>query len=183
MGNIRNGVSFSLRKALRNYEINPIVLASPGGLVMEGLNMAGIIFDKGLNVYVPEKATCASSCAFMFFAGKERKVRGKLGVHQFYTGNASASGNINETENVVQFTVSEIIGFLNEFETPRFVFERIFQKQEMYYFYQGELDQLMSPNFPMSESNQIAINRFWNANQKRIANANFRPYFIMHIQS
>ena len=131
MGDIRNGDSFSLRKALRNHEINTIVLASPGGLVMEGLNMAGIIFDKGLNVYVPEKATCASSCAFMFFAGKERKVRGKLGVHQFYSGNASASGNINETENVVQFTVSEIIGFLNEFETPRFVFERMFQQQEM----------------------------------------------------
>ena len=103
MGDIRNGDSFSLRKALRNHEINTIVLASPGGLVMEGLNMAGIIFDKGFNVYVPEKATSASSCTFMFFAGKERKVRGKLGVHQFYTKNASTSGNINETENVVQF--------------------------------------------------------------------------------
>ena len=56
MGDIRNGDSFSLRKGLRNHEINTIVLASPGGLVMEGLNMAGIIFDKRLNVYVPEKA-------------------------------------------------------------------------------------------------------------------------------
>ena len=125
MGDIRNGDSFSLRKALRNHEINTIVLASPGGLVMEGLNMAGIIFDKGLNVYVAEKATCASSCTFMFFAGKERKVRGKLGMHQFYSGNASASGNINETENVFQFTVLEIIGFLCEFETPSFVFVSI----------------------------------------------------------
>ena len=167
MSNIRNGDSFSLRKALRNHEINTIVLASPGGLVMEGLNMAGIIFDKGLNVYVPEKAICASSCAFMFFAGKERKVRGKLGVHQFYTRNASASGNINETENVVQFTVSEIIGFLNEFETPRFVFERMFQQQEMYYFDQGELDQLMTINFPVSETKQIASNRFWFSKMNR----------------
>ena len=33
--------SFSLRKALRNHEINTIVLASLGGLVMERLNMAG----------------------------------------------------------------------------------------------------------------------------------------------
>ncbi len=169
VGNIRNGDSFSLRKALRNHEISTIVLASPGGLVMEGLNMAGIIFDKGLNVYVPEKATCASSCAFMFFAGKERKVRGKLGVHQFYTGNASASGNINETENVVQFTVSEIIGFLNEFDTPRFVFERMFQQQEMYFFNKEELDQLMTTTFSVSETAQVSINRYLESKKKVIA--------------
>ena len=66
--------SFSLRKALRNHEINTIVLASPGGLVMEEVGVGGIIFDKGLDVYVPEKATCASSCAFMFFTGKKEKL-------------------------------------------------------------------------------------------------------------
>ena len=111
IGDIRNGDSFSLRKALRNHEINTIVLASPGGSVWEGLNMAGIVFDKGLKVYVPEKATCASACSYMFFAGKERKVRGRLGVHQFYSGNSSSTVKKGEAEAGVQFTVSEIIGF------------------------------------------------------------------------
>ena len=41
-----------------------------------------------------------------------------------------------------QFTVSEIIGYLNEFETPPWVFERMFQQSEMYYFKETELVQL-----------------------------------------
>ena len=44
MGDIRNGDSFSLRKALRNHEINTIVLASPGGLVMEGVLKTFMVF-------------------------------------------------------------------------------------------------------------------------------------------
>ena len=41
-----------------------------------------------------------------------------------------------------QFTVSEIIGFLNEFETPAWVYERMFQQADMYYFKESELLQL-----------------------------------------
>ena len=74
IGDIEKNDVFNLRKALRNHDIQTLVLASPGGFVYEGLNMAGVIFDKGLRVYIPKEAICASSCAFMFFAGKERKV-------------------------------------------------------------------------------------------------------------
>ena len=42
---IKANDSFELRKALRNHDIQNIVLASPGGSVWEGLQMAGIIFD------------------------------------------------------------------------------------------------------------------------------------------
>ncbi len=45
---------------------------------------------------------------------------------------------IEEVQEGTQFTVSEIIGFLNEFETPSWVFERIFQQSEMYYFKEKE---------------------------------------------
>ena len=48
MDQIKNGDDFELRKALRNHDIDTIVLASPGGNVRAGLSMAGIIFDKGL---------------------------------------------------------------------------------------------------------------------------------------
>ena len=161
LNDIREGDSFSLRKALRSHEINTLVLASPGGSVLEGLNMAGIVFDKGLKVYVPEKARCASACSFIFFAGKERKAQGRLGVHQFYFNNAKASGNVNQTGEVVQLTVSEIIGFLNEFDTPRFVLERMFQQQDMYYFDTEEMMQLMTNEFSVSESMQTKINTFW----------------------
>jgi hypothetical protein len=38
---IKANDSFELRKALRNHDIQNIVLASPGGSVWEGLQMAG----------------------------------------------------------------------------------------------------------------------------------------------
>ena len=73
--------SFELRKALRTHDgIDSIVLASPGGSVWEGLQMAGIIFDKKLTTYIPQDGDCASACAFMFFAGRDRQVDGDLGV-------------------------------------------------------------------------------------------------------
>ena len=114
---IQSGDSFQLRKALRNHNINKIFLSSFGGSVFEGLQMAGIIYDKGLNTFIPKdsilgKGVCASSCALMFFAGKNRKIDGDLGVHQFYFSNENQNKN-NNLEADTQFIVSEIIGFLN----------------------------------------------------------------------
>ena len=170
VGKLRQGDSFNLRKLLRNHEITEVILASPGGSVMVGLNMAGIIFDKGLSVYIPEKATCSSSCAFMFFAGKERKVRGKLGVHQFYFDKSktySSTSNEERTQ-ITQLLESVIIGFLNEFGVPRFVLERMFQQKEIYYFNQDELDQLMTDIFSMTEMTEKSINHYWLFSQTKI---------------
>ena len=144
---IEKNDSFEFRKALRNHDINLIVLSSPGGSVFEGLQISGIIYDKNLKTYIPKNSlfgsgNCASACSFMFFAGEGRSAEGDLGVHQFYSGKASDEGKIGTTQKRVQFTVSEIIGFLNEFETPAWVYERMFQQSEMYYFKESELLQL-----------------------------------------
>ena len=108
---------------------------------------SGIIHDKELNTYIPKtnldgEGDCASACSYMFFAGATRSVEGKLGVHQVYSGDASKKEKVGEVEEGTQFTVSEIIGFLNEFETPSWVFERMFQQTDMYYFKEKELVQL-----------------------------------------
>jgi len=135
--------SFEFRKALRNHEIDTIVLASPGGKVFEGLQMAGIIYDRKITTYIPKLSDCVSACAFMFFAGDLKVASGELGVHQF-SGDAEArkkEAPVGVSDFISQFTVSEIIGFLNEFETPPFVFERMFETQpdDMYYFSAEEL--------------------------------------------
>ena len=78
----------------------------------------------------------------MFFAGASRTAQGELGVHQFISGKASDEEKIRTTQKDAQFTVSEIIGFLNEFETPAWVYERMFQQVDMYYFKESELLQL-----------------------------------------
>tara|TARA_B100000767_G_scaffold62503_1_gene58472 strand:- start:21064 stop:21969 length:906 start_codon:yes stop_codon:yes gene_type:complete len=144
---IEENDSFEFRKALRNHDADLIILSSPGGSVLEGLSIAGIINDKSLNIYVPKNSTagkgnCASACSFMYFAGKNRTVNGALGVHQFYSSDGTKKAEVGNTQKSAQFTVSEIIGFLNEFETPPWVFERMFQQSEMYYFKESELVQL-----------------------------------------
>lgn len=133
--------SFYFRKALRNHDIQTIVLFSGGGSVFEGLQMAGIIFDKELTTYVPSEAECLSACSFMFFGGSTKISSGNLGVHQFSSDEQASKKkeNIGDTEKISQFTVSEIVGFLNEFNTPPFVFEKMFQQQEMYFFSEEEL--------------------------------------------
>ena len=83
--------------------------------------------------------------AFSFvvlFAGVTRNVDVKLGVHQFLSKDSKKKEEVGDIQKTAQFTVSEIIGFLNEFETPSWVFERMFQQSDMYYFKETELVQL-----------------------------------------
>lgn len=156
---IKANDSFELRKALRNHEIQNIVLASPGGSVWEGLQMAGIIFDKKLRTYIPRGGTCASACSYLFFAGNERLADGELGVHQAYSSDAKKQQAVGQTQYTTQFTVSEIIGFLNEFGTPAFVYERMFQDIDMYFFDPLELMELNSEVFGLENSQKLAVTK------------------------
>lgn len=157
---IKANDSFELRKAIRNHDIQNIVLASPGGSVWEGLQMAGIIFDKKLRTYIPRGGTCASACSYLFFAGHERLAEGELGVHQAKSINSQKQQAIGQTQYVTQFTVSEIIGFLNEFGTPAFVYERMFQDIDMYFFDPLELMELNSETFALDNSEKMASTKF-----------------------
>ena len=122
--------------------------------------MAGIIFDKKLRTYIPANAKCASACSFLFFAGNERLAKGNLGVHQFYTSGEDEKKAVRQTEYSTQFTVSEIIGFLTEFKTPPFVYERMFEDIEMYYFDETELTKLNSKQFTLEDNEKLKIETF-----------------------
>ena len=163
---IKANDSFELRKALRNHDIQNIVLASPGGSVWEGLQMAGIIFDKKLRTYIPRGGICASACSYLFFAGNERLADGELGVHQAYSSDAKKQQAVGQTQYTTQFTVSEIIGFLNEFGTPAFVYERMFQDIDMYFFDPLELMKLNSEVFGLEISQKISATKYMIAKLK-----------------
>ena len=158
--------SFELRRAIRNHDIDIVVLASDGGSVWEGLNMAGIIHDKGIATYVPvlpEKLGCYSACSFMFFGGKIRQADGILAVHQagaYGSERDKASAKVSETQQNTQFTVSEIIGFLNEFETPPWVFEKMFRSREFYVFDDEEKTRLAARSDEISSENLYEIKAF-----------------------
>ena len=112
-----------------------LVLSSPGGYVASALILAGDVHSKGLSTAIPKGFGCYSSCAYIFFAGKERLAEGELGVHQMF-GVDDPSG--------VQSTVSDVIEALEQFDTPTEVVTRMFRtpSEDMYVFTAAELDNL-----------------------------------------
>lgn len=148
--------SFELRRAMRDHDIKIIVTASPGGNLYEGLQIAAIIQDNGIFTYVPESARCESSCANIFFGGKKRLVDGELGVHQFFSNSDLAQADAPQgiSTAVAQYTTAEIIGIMNEFSTPAFVYEKMFGSAEIYYFNEVEKQKL---NIDMGDVNFSTI--------------------------
>ncbi len=133
---IEEGDFFELRKAMRDQPTKLIVTHSPGGSVYEALQLATAIHDNELATFIPPDAQCFSACAYVYFGGTKRAAEGELGVHQFFAGK-EASGDqvdLNIGLRTAQYTTSEIIGFLNEFGTPPFVYEKMFSTESMYYF-------------------------------------------------
>ncbi|MCL1630307.1 hypothetical protein M3N55_16490 [Roseibaca sp. V10] len=145
---IEENDAFELRRALRNHEIKLVVLLSSGGSVWESLIMAGILFDRGIDTYVPDiyhNGGCYSACAFMFFAGQNSLAVGDLAVHQVGSYDPDLDDlkrRQAETQQATQFTTSEIIGFLNEFNTPPWVFEKMFRSRAFYHFSDEEKQEL-----------------------------------------
>jgi hypothetical protein len=79
---------------------NAIVsLASPGGLLDEGLRIGARIRERGFSTAVPDGAVCASACGLIWLAGTSRFVEGngRVGFHAIYVADddhsISAPGN------------------------------------------------------------------------------------------
>lgn len=163
LGEISSGDSFELRRAIRSNDVELIVTSSPGGHVFEALQISGIVSDNNISTFVPENGDCSSACSFIFLAGDSRIASGNLGVHQFYTSEkpTTSQPNTEETMIVSQFTTSEIIGFLNQYETPPFVYEKMFSTSSMYYFNEDELALI-----ERSSSDEELLNLFDYANEK-----------------
>ena len=113
-GEITDGLTYGLRKALREHDVKVVLLDSPGGAVFEGLEISAIIRDKGLSTLIPPDAICASACSFLFVAGVRRQAAGALGVHQFASANDMEPASEGDTQHVA----AEILDFLREYDVP-----------------------------------------------------------------
>ena len=106
---------------------------------------------------------CYSACAYMFFGGKIRQADGVLAVHQsgYYGTDADKSKRkVSEVQQNTQFTVSEIIGFLNEFETPPWVYQKMFRSLDFYVFDESEKKRLALRTDEINAQTLYAINGF-----------------------
>ena len=91
-GEIVEGDAGKLVRALRRASVDKhgtrtVWLNSPGGSVIDAMNMADVINAVGVTTVVPGKAMCASACAsVVFVAGKYRTVEkgGQLLIHSCF---------------------------------------------------------------------------------------------------
>jgi hypothetical protein len=85
VGQINEGSLNDFRRALAAApRAEVLLLQSPGGRVDVGLQLASEIRRRHLSTAIPAGYFCYSACTYLFFAGVEHVVRGKLGVHQVY---------------------------------------------------------------------------------------------------
>ncbi|MCQ0987380.1 tetratricopeptide repeat protein [Jiella marina] len=87
-----------------------ILLDSPGGSLIIALGIAEDMRRAGFSTVVPEDARCYSACSFLFFAGKDREARGKLGVHQVASTESRDFG-------FAQAVLSRAVRFLQKTDT------------------------------------------------------------------
>ena len=155
-GTIEKGMYTNFRQAIAENKIHTIVLNSLGGDVEEGLNIAGTVFDKGIKTYIPRGYECYSACSFIFLAGSEKYALGELGVHQaaFADDVSKEKASIGSITTVSQLTTADILLRLGEFNTPRFVEQRMLRTapDDMYVFNEKELNKL--GNLDVSNNNK-----------------------------
>lgn len=74
-----------------------VILSSPGGLVVDGLNIGTEIRRLGYGTLVPSGETCASVCGLIWLAGTPRMLTpsSKVGFHAAYRPDGSESGQAN----------------------------------------------------------------------------------------
>jgi hypothetical protein len=87
-GTIDPGAAIRFRTEIeqRGEYVKTVVLDSPGGSVMDALEIGALIQEKGLATKVAAGNLCASSCPIIFASGAERiaSADAAIGVHQIY---------------------------------------------------------------------------------------------------
>lgn len=91
-------------------ETKKLVLNSDGGDVGASLVIADEVFKRGMATDIPEGAICASACAWIFMAGRERRVAGLLGVHQL---RSEVESNRN-----TQYHLANVIEAMSRYGVP-----------------------------------------------------------------
>lgn len=95
----------------QNPGIIGLQLDSPGGIVVSAIEMADEISKRKLSTFIADGDSCASACSLIFFAGHDRLVKGRLGVHQMDDGGRG-------TASALQFVLAKQLDAFQRFGIP-----------------------------------------------------------------
>lgn len=135
-GAIELGAADAFRQILiQNPGVEVLILNSGGGLVIEAVEIASLVFDNSISTYVPAEAGCYSACAYVFLAGTGRLVDGELGVHQFDSDDPDLYR--------AQVLAAVIVELLDQFDVAPEVrrFALTTPPEQMHIFTRQEIDQ------------------------------------------
>lgn len=132
-----------------------LMLDSPGGAVVEGMQLGRFVHEKRLITIVPSGRNCESACSFVFLAGRNAAGHptrilmkdAQLGLHQ----TRMASGNPNEViteakslqrQSDVQTAIAEISTYFRELSIPFEFMNMMLSAPPTGMYYLRELDAL-----------------------------------------
>jgi hypothetical protein len=80
---------------LNGRRIDVVVFDSPGGLVLEAIQLGRYLRERGIATLVPDEALCASACPLAYAGGvaREAGARAWIGVHRAYLDETQAAGD------------------------------------------------------------------------------------------
>lgn len=87
-------------RLLRGIMANPgkfaqktLLLDSIGGSVPEAIKMGRLVHEAGFDTLVPANGVCQGTCVYLLAAGRDKTVRGHVGIHRppFPTGDSAQS--------------------------------------------------------------------------------------------
>lgn len=122
---------------IRNPGIIGLQLDSPGGVVVSAIEMADEISKRKLSTYIAEGDSCASACSLIFFAGHDRLVKGRLGVHQMDDGGRG-------TASALQFVLAKQLDAFQRFGIPWPITQKMLTTlpSDMYWIPEHEIAEL-----------------------------------------
>ena len=130
VGEIESGDADTIEAALLDREIGLVILASPGGVVFDALEIAETIKDLGLATYIPEAASCMSACIYMFLGGQQRLASGEILAHQLRISSTSSDRILVDAREVL----TEALTFtrrINELNAPDWLMDIIQTSPEL----------------------------------------------------
>jgi hypothetical protein len=73
-----------------------LILDNIGGSAAEAMRMGYLLRETGFDALVPEAAVCQGSCIYLLAAGRQRTVRGYVGLHRPYVANGESAQSISQ---------------------------------------------------------------------------------------
>ena len=143
-GSIETEELDEILEVMKTKKPNQMILDSYGGNIRSAERLAQYIYENNISTYVSEVAVCKSACVILFLAGKKRLCEGELGVHQ---ARPSKEMEYDITISKVAYKylqrdMGNLITLLNRFNTPPFVYEKMFKSYDIYNFSKAEIAQI-----------------------------------------